>query len=86
MVDIPYLIKKKREKEMNEYVMQMQLNTATNNRIMRDEDYQEFIRNLTKSLEDNEGKSNVDNNKLDRHKFEVLRFMTNRGANFTGRG
>lgn len=86
MVDIPYLIKRKREKETNDYLMQMQLQTATNNRVMEDESYQKLIRNLTKGFEEGSKKQNNDKNEFDRHKFEVLRFMTNRGANFTGRG
>jgi len=83
MVDIPHLLKKKNQEQFEEYLMQMQLSIATNNRIMEDEKYTELIQNLTKNLE-NETQENTDN-KLDRQAFETLRLMTSQGANFTGR-
>ncbi len=82
MADIPKAIEKKAQFMNNDYFLQFQMMLASNNRIMQDENYEEFVRNLTKNLEDSEGKQEAD--KLDHHALEALRLMTNKGANKTG--
>jgi len=82
MVDIPQTIEKKAKSLNVDYFLQFQMMLASNNRVMKDEIYDEFVRNLTKNLEDSEGKQDAD--KLDHHALEALRLMTSKGANKTG--
>lgn len=82
MADIPKLVVKKRKEKLLDYFMQLQLAIASNNRVLEEDDYTNFVRNLTKNLE-NEDKTEQ-SNKLDRHGLEALRLMTNMGANKTG--
>lgn len=84
MVDIPELIANKRKQQSADRLMQLQLSLAANNRVMETDSYRGLIQNLTKDLEDRVGEQATD--KLDRHAFEALRFMTNQGANRTGKG
>lgn len=81
MVDIPNLLEKKRKEEKADYHMQLLLHIAANSRALKDEGYEEFVRNLTKDFEK---KQENNANKLDRQALETLRFMTNQGANRTG--
>lgn len=83
MVDIHKLIKEKQTAEYAGYFMQLQLLLASNNRVLKDEEYKTFFESLTKPLKEKDGANNK--GKLDRGAMEVLRFMTNRGANFQGR-
>lgn len=78
MVDIPDLLEKKRKEEKAEYHMQLLLQIAANSRALKDEGYDEFVRNLTKDFE------KETTNKLDRQALETLRLMTKQGANKTG--
>lgn len=82
MVDIPKFIERKHKEKAAETIMQIQIRTASNNRIMPDDHYANFVRSLTKNL--GEETKQVKNNKLDRHALEALRLMTNQGANMTG--
>jgi hypothetical protein len=84
MVDIPKLIEKKRKQQLANYFMELQLLIASNNRVLDEDNYENFVRNLTKNLENEEDKAKQ--NKLDRHGLEALRLMTNMGANKTGGG
>lgn len=67
MVDIPKLIQQKREKESTERLIQLRLMIASNNRLMDDKDYSQFINILSpeKKLE-----------KFDRSALERLRSMS----------
>lgn len=67
MVDIPKLIQKKREKENTDRMIQLRLLIASNNRMMDDKDYSQFINVLSPEnrLE-----------KFDRNAVERLRSMS----------
>lgn len=84
MADIPNLIQEKFKNKNIDYFLQFQMMLASNNRVMKDETYKEFVRNLTKNLENNDKNSNAE--KLDHHALETLRLMTSKGANRTGGG
>lgn len=86
MVDIPYLLKKKRQSDVEDYILQMRMTIATNQRVMEDEQYKEFITELMKNIESSSSNNEATGEKFDRQAFETLRFMTKQGANFLGRG
>lgn len=79
MVDIPKRLVNLQKEKKSDYLMNLQLAIASNNRSLENDPFNNLVRNLTKNLEE---KNDAD--KLDRNALEALRFMTNMGANKTG--
>lgn len=69
MVDIPELLKLKREKELEQQLKLLSLMVASNNRSISDREYEKVVKNLTPTKE-------IDRNKFDRQAIERLRMMS----------
>ncbi|KAB2335087.1 hypothetical protein [Bacillus mesophilum] len=73
MIDIPSLLEEKAKEHQNKLLQQIMIRLATNERYMPDEEYKNFMRNITPKEQKEE--------RFDREKFEKLRHITNMGAN-----
>lgn len=75
MTDIPKLLEEKAKQRTKDYLQQIMLHLATNNRFMEESEYKQFIDGLTIGL------GEPVSQEFNREKFEELRMLTNMGAN-----
>lgn len=78
MADIPKLLEEKAKQRTQEYLQQLMLHLATNNRAMEESEYKKFMNEITKGI------SEPIDQEFSRDKFEQLRMLTNMGANRLG--